>query len=150
MVQPTPPATGTFYETDETGWLEATADLIRRGRVDEVDTASLVEFLTDMATRDRREVVSRLRVLLAHLLKWHFQPTHRSNSWRSSIRNQRLELQDTLESRTLRNHAESVFDAAFAAARRIAADETGLAVATFPTVSPWTLDEAVTDADLPG
>src|SRR5437762_265465 len=63
-----------LYERDETAWLEAMADLIRTGRLDEVDYPNLAEYLADMARRDRREVDSRLVVLLAHVLKWVHQP----------------------------------------------------------------------------
>src|SRR3954451_10512771 len=56
MVQRTHAATAALYEIDETAWLEATADLIRNGRLTEVDRDTLAEYLTDMAKRDRREV----------------------------------------------------------------------------------------------
>lgn len=143
MVQRTPATPASFYEADETGWLEATADLIRQGRLTEVDSVSLAGYLTDMARRDRRELVSRLVVLLTHLLKWEYQPDRRSKSWRASIRTQRWELRDDLESGTLRNHAAAVFADAYARARDTAADETELDLSTFPKECPWSLDEAV-------
>ena len=67
-----------LYEQDETAWLEATADLVSRGRYEELDAAHLSEYLTDMAVRDRREVYSRLLVLLAQLLaaSAHEGPPH--------------------------------------------------------------------------
>jgi hypothetical protein len=148
MVQRTPAPTATFYETDETGWLEATADLIRQGRLTEVDTVSLAEYLTDKARRDRREVVSRLIVLLTHLLKWEHQPDRRCVSWRQTIREQRRELRQILESGTLRNHALAVFADAFAEARDDAAVQADLDVSTFPAESPWSLDEAVSGPDV--
>src|ERR1700745_1414118 len=114
MVQRTPAATAALYEVDETAWLEAAADLIRSGRLTEVDPDTLAEYLTDMAKRDRREVFSRLVVLLSHLLKWEYQPDHRSGSWRGTIRAQRRELRQLLESGTLRNHAEAVLADAYA------------------------------------
>ena len=59
-----------LYERDETAWLEAMAVLAARGRYAEMDFRHLSEYLADMAKRDRREVFSRLVVLLSHLLKW--------------------------------------------------------------------------------
>jgi hypothetical protein len=100
-----------------------------------------------MAKRDRREVFSRLVVLLAHLLKWDHQPDRRSGSWRGTIREQRRELRQLLESSTLRNHAASVFADAYAEARAQAADETELDVGVFPAESPWDLDAALGGAD---
>jgi hypothetical protein len=135
----------TLYEQDETAWLEAMAELAAQGRLSEMDHPHLSEYLADMAKRDRREVFSRLVVLLAHLLKWDRQPDRRSGSWRGTIREQRRELRQLLESATLRNHAEAVFTEAYAEARRQAADETELAVETFPEECGWTLDTTLSE-----
>src|SRR5271165_6909529 len=127
MAQQTPAATAALHEVDETAWLEATAELIRNGRLAEVELNTLAEYLTDMAKRDRREVFSRLVVLLSNLLKWEYQPDRRSGSWRGTILEQQRELRQLLESGTLRNHALAVFADAYADARKQAAAETGLA-----------------------
>jgi hypothetical protein len=107
---PTPPANALadLYEADETAWLEAMADLAARRRVGEMDFPHLSEYLADMAKRDRREVKSRLVALLVHLLKWDHQPDKRTGSWQATILEQRQELRDLLDSRTLRNHAEAI------------------------------------------
>lgn len=130
-----------LYEADETAWLDAMACLIREGRVEELDYAHLTEYLEDMAARDRREVKSRLSLLLAHLLKWNHQPDRRSNSWRATIHVQQRDLADLLGRTILRKHAEQVFAAAYAAAVEFAAIETGLPAESFPLGCPYTLDE---------
>src|SRR3954452_22993818 len=84
---------GALYEQDETAWLEIMAELIRQGRLDEIDSVNLAEYLADMARRDRREVESRLTVLIAHALKWTHQPDRRSGSWKATIIEQRQELE---------------------------------------------------------
>ncbi len=139
----TAPDLRALYEQDETAWLDAMAALAAGRHVAHMDFPHLSEYLTDMAKRDRREVFSRLVVLLAHLLKWEHQPENRGGSWRVTIREQRRELRGLLESGTLRNHAEAVFAEAYAEARGQAADETELAPATFPDASLWTLDAAI-------
>ena len=132
-----------LYEQDETAWLEAMASLAADGRYAELDYPNLGEYLADMAKRDRREVFSRLVILLAHLLKWEQQPDGRGGSWRGTIREQRRELRQLLESGTLRNHAFAVLADAFAEARLQSADETGIALTAFPTENPWSLDGAM-------
>src|SRR5438132_7503601 len=92
---------GMLYERDETAWLEAMSELIRLGRLDEVDYPNLAEYLADMARRDRREVTSRLAVLIAYLLKWRYQREGRSGSWRGTVEVQRQELAELLESGVL-------------------------------------------------
>src|SRR5258708_889931 len=86
------PDLSALYMDDETAWLEAMAALIRRRDFARLDLDNLSEYLTDMAARDRREVRSRLVLLLSHLLKWDYQPEKRSGSWRATILNQRQEL----------------------------------------------------------
>jgi hypothetical protein len=134
-----------LYERDETAWLEAMSALAANQRYAEMDFLHLSEYLADMAKRDRREVVSRLVVLLTHLLKWEYQPEHRSGSWRGTIREQRRELRQLLESGTLRNHAETVLADTYAEARRQAADETGLSLDVFPAEDARSLEELLAE-----
>ena len=136
-----------LYERDETAWLEAMSVLAASGRYGEMDYRHLSEYLADMAKRDRREVFSRLVVLLSHLLKWEHQPERRSGSWRGTIREQRRELRQLLESGTLRNHAEAVLADAYAEARRQAADETGLCLDVFPVQDARGINELLAEPD---
>jgi hypothetical protein len=134
-----------LYERDETAWLEAMSALAASGQYAEMDFRHLSEYLADMAKRDRREVFSRLVVLLCHLLKWEHQPERRSGSWRGTIREQRRELRQLLESGTLRKHAEAVLADAYAEARRQAADETELNLDVFPVEGPRGLNELLAE-----
>ena len=129
-----------LYERDETAWLETMSALVAEGRLAEINHHNLSEYLSDMAKRDRREVFSRLVVLLAHLLKWEYQPDKRTGPWRATIEFQRMELDDILESATLRNHAVAVLDKAYTNAVRQAVAETSLAESGFPTECPHTLE----------
>ena len=128
-----------LYGADETAWLEIMAELVEQGRFDEMDTIHLSEYLTDMAIRDRREVRSRLLVLLVHLLKWDHQPDKRTGSWQATILHQRVELRELLESRTLFNHANAILVDAYSDAIDVAAAETGLARTAFPAVCPYAI-----------
>jgi hypothetical protein len=122
----------TLYETDETAWLELTAEQVRARRF-------------DMARRDRREVVSRLIVLLADLLKWRYQPEKRSGSWRATILEQQREMEMIVESGTLHDHAVATLDKAHGYARIEAAAETGLPLSAFPEDCPWDLGAILVD-----
>jgi hypothetical protein len=130
-----------LYEADETAWLEAMAELIRRGAHAELDYLHLGEYLSDMAKRDRREVESRLVVFLAHILKWIHQPERRSGSWRATIVEQRQELARAIGRGVLRNHAESVLNESYAEGVELAMAETNLPAETFPAECPYTLDQ---------
>ena len=137
-----------LYEQDETAWLEAMSALVAEGRYAELDYPNLSEYLADMAKRDRREVFSRLVVLLTHLLKWDHQSDRRSGSWKGTIREQRRELRQLVECGTLRNHAATVLPDAYAEARRQAADETELDIEVFPVENPWGMDEILPEEEV--
>ena len=141
MVQRTAAILPDLYEADETAWLEAMAELVQQGRFAEIDFAHLGEYLADMARRDRKEVESRLVVLLAHLLKWAHQTAKRTKSWRGTIVAQRQELEIELGRGVLWNHAEAVLDNAYARAVERASAETGLPAKTFPVQCPYSLEQ---------
>ena len=145
MVAAQPMPLSLLYERDETAWLEEMSRLAAEGRLSEMDFKNLSEYLADMAKRDRREVFSRLVVLLTHLLKWEHQPDRRCESWVSTIFDQRGELRMLLESGVLRNHALGVLADAYEEARKRAAAETGLPRNTFPAKLDKDLDSLLTD-----
>lgn len=145
MAQQTLLELSTLYDADETAWLERTAELVRHGHLDLLDTANLAEYLTDMAKRDRREVSSRLVILLTHLLKWEYQAERRSGSWQGTILEQQRELRQLAESGTLHRHAVAVLAGAYSDARKQAAAETGLPRTTFPEDCPWDWEAALAD-----
>ena len=136
-----------LYESDETAWLELMASHAEAGHYEELDLPNLSEFLSAMAKRDRREVLSRLVVLLVHLLKWEYQPERRAGSWHATILEQRRELNSLLESGTLQEHAHAIFSVAYKSARKEAAAETGLPLDTFPVDCPWDLEALLADEE---
>ena len=137
-----------IYEQDETAWLDESVRLLREGRFEELDYENLREFLEAMAMRDRREVESRLAVLLAHFLKWIYQPDQRQRSGLATVEVQRHELSLLLRSGTLRNHAEAELASAYRAGVRQAAAETGIDPATFPPQCPYRVPELL-EIELP-
>jgi Domain of unknown function DUF29 len=130
-----------LFAEDETAWLDRMSELVRQRRLTELDLDHLTEYLSDMARRDRREVKSRLVVLLAHLLKWEFQPDRRSRSWRATIITQRQELAELASSGVLHNHAEAVLAESYDNAVELAVAETGLVRDTFPAECPYSVGQ---------
>jgi glutamine synthetase adenylyltransferase len=134
--------TTTVYETDFYAWTQQQADLLRQGKLSELDIEHLIEEIEDIGKSQQRELGSRLIVLMAHLLKWHFQPQNRSRSWEATIRIQRHELQNLLrQNPSLRTR----LNRAVAEAYRVAVDtawvETGLDYITFPPACPYTVEQ---------
>ncbi|WP_293027363.1 MULTISPECIES: DUF29 domain-containing protein [unclassified Moorena] len=122
-----------LYQQDFYLWTEATAQQLRQGKFAQVDVANLIEEVESMGKREKRELKSRLIVLLMHLLKWMYQPGKRSDSCLNTITEQRIGLEELLEdSPSLKTFLPEVFDQCYQKARIKAAQETGIKLNTFP------------------
>ena len=131
-----------LYDTDFFEWTVRNAELLRAGRVEEVDIEHVAEELEDMGKSQRRALESRLEVLLAHLLKWKHQPDGRGSSWKGTIRLQRSKIQKLLrEMPSLRLILPEALPDAYENAVIRAAAESGLAEETLPGKSPFTIDQ---------
>lgn len=134
----------TKYESDYYGWTLEQAELIKNKRLDDVDFEHLVEELESMGASERRELLNRLRVLLAHLLKWKYQPEYRGRSWVNTIREQRRMIPVHLKQNpSLKGKLDEFMLDGYELGRGVAADETGLPESTFPELCPWTFEQAM-------
>ena len=123
----------TLYETDFNVWIQENITLLKQSRFNEIDADHLIEELEDMAKKDRRELMSRFIILIADLLKWQYQVTHRSNSWRSSIDENRVQIELLLDDvPSLKADFSEVIKDAYQKAVKLAAKESGLESSSFP------------------
>jgi hypothetical protein len=83
------PRNSAAYDEDFYAWTQEQATLLRSGQFSRVDIENVAEELESMGRRDKRELDSRLEVLLVHLLKWQLQVQMRSPGWSGTIREQR-------------------------------------------------------------
>lgn len=133
-------------DQDFFAWTQEQARLLRAGELGGIDALNLAEEIESVGRRDRREIRSRLIVLLTHLLKWRFQPDVRSSGWPGSIREQRDQIELILEdSPSLRPVIAESLNRAYARARREASDETGLPEAAFPAECPFTPEQIMAE-----
>ena len=139
-----------LYERDFYAWTQRQAALLKTGQTNELDLANLAEEIESMGKSLRRELTSRIAIILIHLLKWRSQPGLRSSSWEGSIRIQRIEVADHLaENPSLRAHVQDAMDAAYRRAIVGAEGETGLPKSAFPQTSPWTFEQIMDEAFWP-
>ena len=140
----------TSYHSDVVAWAGEQAKFLRENRLANLDLEHLAEEIETMSASQRRELKNRLAVLLQHLLKWNFQPNHRSRSWKATMLEQRTAIQDLLaESPSLRGQLETSFVSAYSSAVRLAATETGLDMEMFPPVCPYTQNDVLAEDWLP-
>ena len=138
------------YAHDYQDWLARTAQLIRERRWQDLDADHLAEEVEDLGKSERRGIASQLTRLLVHLLKWRFQPTRRSDSWRDSIADARLQIQLAIEdSPSLGACPSAQLDACYTKARRSAAQQTGLPPERFPEACPFAIEKVLNEDWLP-
>jgi hypothetical protein len=144
------PRNSVDYEEDFYSWTVEQSRLLRAGELSAIDAANIAEEIESMGRSDRRELKSRLVVLLMHLLKWRHQPGSRSRSWSATIDEQRLQIEGILgESPSLRPSVAAMLVEAHAIARARAIAETGLADEAFPEACPFTAEEVLLRTFLP-
>jgi Domain of unknown function DUF29 len=132
------------YDTDFTAWAQAQAAALRAKDWAALDVDHLAEEVEDLRKTERRAVRSQLRLILSHLLKWQYQPDKRSESWRGTIANGRVLVQEDLEDNgSLAGELDPLAAWAYPRARRDAAKETGLPLATFPEACLWPLAQVL-------
>jgi hypothetical protein len=143
-------------DTDFYAWSQEQAATLRRAagyRLNDIpglDWLNLAEEIESLGISLERELFSRYRILLMHLLKWRFEPARRGTSWERTIDNQRYEIARLLrKSPSLRRKRAAEFAEAYSPARKDAAFETGLPLDTFPAECPFTLDEVEDEAFWP-
>ena len=139
-----------LYDTDIVAWAKEQAELLRAGRLDQLDLEHIAEEIEDVGKSEQRELASRMAVLLAHLLKWQFQPERRGASWETTIRTQRASIERRL--RRTPTLAPSLKDPdwwadAWDDALDTATRETG--ISDLPRTCPWGLDRILDSGWLP-
>ena len=141
------PMTTTLYKTDFNLWIEQTVKQLKNGQIQDLDIENLIEEVQSMGSNDKREIKSRLIVLIMHLLKYKYQPKKKTKSWTSTIITQRNELELVLEnSPSLNPFLKENISECYQKARKNAARETKLPLTTFPLECPFT-PEQIIDSD---
>lgn len=89
-------------------WCEETVAKLKARQLDALDIDSLIEEIEGLANRDRKELESRLRILLAHLFKrLYVISANDYRGWENTIDEQRSELELLLKhSPSLRNYLQ--------------------------------------------
>jgi hypothetical protein len=141
------------YEQDFYAWALESAQALRERRFADIDSEHIAEELEDMGKSRARALESQLARLLAHLLKWTYQPDQREryqHSWRATIDSAHWEIEEILEENpALVPRLPDVFSRAYPKSVNRAVAETNLPEATFPERCPWELEHVLDNKFLP-
>lgn len=137
--------TKTLYDTDFVEWTAHVAEMLRHGRLDEIDLEHIAEEIEDLGKSERSAVRSQLHRMMMHLIKQRIQPEKSGSSWRRSIAEGRAEVEFRLEdSPSLRRYAEQNLESIWHKAVKNALFETGQTEREdldIPANCPYTLDD---------
>ena len=129
------------YEQDFYQWTQEQAELLKAGALSQLDVENLIEEIESMGKSQKRALISRMTVLLMHLLKWDCQPDRRSGSWKSTIITQRKEIKRLLKDNPgLKSIITEMLTETYLDAAEIASAETELPESTFPETCPYTVE----------
>jgi len=139
-----------LYKTDFYAWTQEQVSLLTTQQWDQLDTINLIEEIETLGRKERQELRNRLGILLGHLLKWQFKSEKRSNSWLSTIREQRIQIKLLLsDSPSLKPYLDEVFLTVYELGLALAIRETELGEQVFPEICPYTLDQTLNPEFLP-
>lgn len=74
-----------LYENDFNCWLETTVNLLEKKYFNKLDLENLIEEIKAMSRHEKRALKNRLTVLIMHLLKWKYQASKISPSWKKLL-----------------------------------------------------------------
>lgn len=77
------------YDEDVAAWAKEQVRLLRAGQWALLDVDHIAEEIEDMNVSHRHQLAHRMAILMAHMLKWKYQPNRRGRSWSNTMRTQR-------------------------------------------------------------
>lgn len=142
--------TAADYEQDFYAWALDQANALRGARPNAFDWEHIAEELEAMGRSERREMESRVRQILKHLLKWQFQPWQQTRSWRHTLTVQRRDLDKLLRRNpSLRPLVAQAIDQEYSSAALEALNETGLPDGVLPDSNPYDAERLLDPHYLP-
>jgi Domain of unknown function DUF29 len=139
------PRQALLYERDVYAWVQEQVRLLRAGRLTEIDAENIAEEILDVGRNEYDKLESALTVLLAHMLKWDFQPERRTRSWEATILEQRDRVETQLiDNPSLKSRRKEAVETGYRRGRIRASGETNLDIKEFPEACPYDWDTIMT------
>lgn len=137
-----------MYKQDFYAWTMQQADLLKQKKFEQIDLENIIEEIETLGRSEHRELSSRMKVLVMHLLKWQFQSDRSGTSWERTIREQRKEIKraiDDMPSLILHLQDNEWLKKIWGRAVVDTADETNLKQSIFPSEPIWTVETILSE-----
>jgi hypothetical protein len=144
------PTSEPLYEQDFYAWSKAQAELLRAGRLTDLDLEHLIEEVDDLGESLYRSARSRIRTIIEHLLKLEHSPAPDPRAgWVETVMTQRSDLEDELTA-SLRPRIEQALSRTYDQARRnvtaaLREHREHAAADALPKACPYSLDQITGD-----
>ena len=89
----------TLYEQDFYLWIQTTLAILKERKLEQLDIENLIEEIDSMGRSEKKELKTRLVVLIEHLLKlqyWTEEKDYNARVWRNTVVEQRRQIAYTL------------------------------------------------------
>jgi len=138
------------HDEDFYGWAMANAALLKQRKYQEADMDMIIEELEEMGGSNENQLINRLGVLIAHLLKWQFQPELRGRSWEGTIEEQRHKIKRLIKKNpSLKTKISEAIEEGFADSKTTIKKDTPLDLKLLPTECPYTFEQMMNDEFYP-
>lgn len=142
-----------LYEQDFYLWIQTTVKLLSEGNLEQLDIENLIEEIDSMGRREKKELKTRLIVLIEHLLKlqyWTEEKDYNARGWRNTVVEQRRQIAYSLaDSPSLKSILNDVFLECYQDARNDTLRKYELPSELFPEDSPFSLSDVLNADFLP-
>ena len=138
------------HDEDFYGWTRHTAQLLKENKMDELDVNHLIEELEDMGRSEKHQLINRFAVLIAHLMKWEYQPAYRGNSWESTIEHQRNKIKRLIrDNPSLKPQMKEAIEEGFLDSKPIIKKDALDILKRLPSCCPYTFEQLIDDVFYP-
>ncbi len=143
-----------LYDQDFYRWIQETVQALKHRDLEQVDWENLIEEIDSMGRSEKKELKSRLLVIIEHLLKlmfWETEKLQNSRGWRNTIIEQRGQLELLLEdSPSLRPLIQELFPEFYAKARTQVLQKSSLSGEQIPVRPSFSGEHVLDPTFLPG
>jgi hypothetical protein len=137
----------TLYDQDFYLWIQTTIQQLQERNLEQLDIENLIEEIDSMGRSEKRELKTRLVILIEHLLKlqyWIEGKDDNARGWHNTVVEQRRQIAYTLaDSPSLKAILNDVFLPCYQDARKDTINKYQLSSNLFPEEPPFSLAQVL-------
>ncbi|WP_414545962.1 DUF29 domain-containing protein [Nostoc sp. CCY0012] len=142
-----------LYEQDFYLWIQTTVKLLKERNLEQLDIDNLLEEIDSIGRSEKKELETRLIVLIENLLKlqfWILDKDDNARSWRTNVVEQRRQILYILADRpSLKSILNHIFIDCYTDGRKDTIRKYQLSSELFPEQPPFSLEQVLKEYFIP-